>query len=275
MFILGDKMHFIDTIVGRPNTKKTYKSIFYKWIEPSIKANDAFHWGEHSLKEWTQWLQEQQLSPRTIKIILRLGVQYVSYLGGPTLNPTPIIRTLERQDQSLPVKALTKDEMYRLLKACENKRIYLPIAISIYTGMRKGEVFGLKWGDIDLLNEKITVKRSYDGPTKNGKSRIIPISKSLGRILLENISINTHNYIEDWVFVKKFDPNPSLKTVCKRAGIKPISFHNLRHTFATLALDAGRNPKQVQEILGHSNVSTTLDIYWSCVSNNINLDFLE
>jgi integrase len=73
---------------------------------------------------------------------------------------------------------------------------------------------------------------------------------------------------------EQFDPNPVLRRLCGHAGLENIRFHDLRHTFASLALDSGISPKQVQEWLGHASVVTTLSIYWNLTKEEANLDFL-
>jgi site-specific recombinase XerD len=73
-----------------------------------------------------------------------------------------------------------------------------------------------------------------------------------------------------------FDPNPLLKEACKRAGIRgDITFHTLRHTFATLALESGASPKLVQLTMGHAKLSTTLDLYWNVCGEKLDMSFLD
>ena len=73
---------------------------------------------------------------------------------------------------------------------------------------------------------------------------------------------------------EQFDPNPILRRMCVHAQVPRIRFHDLRHTFASLALTNGVNAKQVASWLGHSSVVTTLEIYWNLTSEEAALDFL-
>ena len=143
--------------------------------------------------------------------------------------------------------------------------------MGLHTGMRRGELLGLQFGDVDLLKGKIHVSRSYNGPTKSGLKRIVPISKELEKALL-----NVYNFSmrEDERIFPTSDPNPTLEYLCKRANIPRITTHGMRHTYCTLALESGMSPRKVADIVGHTNVSTTLDIYWSNIHNEVDLDFL-
>jgi integrase len=159
--------------------------------------------------------------------------------------------------------------------------------IGLHTGMRRGEVWGLTWDDIDVLKDQITIQRSYDGPTKSGKSRIVPISYKLEQVFLAIPELITYNKCKvegkrkrlanKNVVPNNFDPNPQLRGLMKKAGV-PVegrTWHSLRHTFATMALEAGKSPKLVSLCLGHQRLSTTLDIYWQASKEKLSLDFLD
>jgi integrase len=146
--------------------------------------------------------------------------------------------------------------------------------------MRRGEVFGLHYEDVEMMKNRILVQRSNSGPTKSGKSRYVPISSALEKVLVAQtfgISYNKERRKKrtGCLIPSTFDPNPLLKRYCREAEIKVITFHALRHTFATLALDAGRSPLLVSKVLGHSSVSTTLDIYWNTSSETLDMGFLD
>jgi integrase len=86
---------------------------------------------------------------------------------------------------------------------------------------------------------------------------------------------SSYNYTE--VIKRSFDPNPMLRAAAKEAGLREsdLHFHSLRHTWATLALEAGRSPALVSKALGHSSLSTTLDLYWQAGDVKIDLGFLD
>ena len=70
------------------------------------------------------------------------------------------------------------------------------------------------------------------------------------------------------------DPNPKLRRLLKAAKLPILRFHDLRHSFATMALESGVSPRQVADWLGHSSTNTTISIYWNLTKNTASLDFL-
>jgi integrase len=184
---------------------------------------------------------------------------------------------VSRSKQENPVLTLTREEIVKLKATCEaeDQDMYLALMLALCTGMRRGEVFGLQWQDVDLIKGRLTVSRSYKGPTKTGKSRIIPISSELEEILLAICPIKSYNRSKKLVVVT-FDPNPRLRRMARMAGIREdFTFHTLRHTFATLALEAGRSPKLVSLVLGHASLATTLSIYWNTCGETLDMEFLD
>ena len=147
-----------------------------------------------------------------------------------------------------------------------NKNILVGIAISLYTGLRIGEVCGLRLSDIDFKRKELSVNRTVfvagvrdeNGITKDVCSiqtpktvhsiRCVPISKSLMDIL-KLIKPRSRNL------------RVAYKSFLRRQGIPYIKFHALRHTFATRCIEAGIDPKTVSSILGHATPAITLSIY--------------
>jgi integrase len=168
-------------------------------------------------------------------------------------------------------------------KLSEEETIYI---IAIFTGMRRGEILGLKWSDINFDHKKIYVTRSLAFTQAKGLFlKDVKTSKSRRQISLSPYIIDVlqlhklkqdyykeklgEEYIyKDLVFTSisgNFkDPRNLLREfnrLTKKAGLIKISFHDLRHTHATLLLKNGENPKVVSERLGHSRVGITLDLY--------------
>ncbi len=172
------------------------------------------------------------------------------------------------------VSPFTIEEMNKILSVKMPEWVHDSIEIAYRTGMRKGEIFALKWSDIDLENGFLQVKRTqsiYAGKmeikepkTKTSKRRI-----SIDRHLIELLDTRKLKSNSEYVFSTN-DGSPKIpyelsckrfKTVCKHAGVLPRRFHDIRHTHATVLLSSGVHPKIVQERLGHSTIKTTLDTY--------------
>ncbi len=255
-------------LTGRPNTMNTKLSLCIKWVQPYL-----FKDGSNLDPCVAIW--ERNLEPNSVKSVLYVAKAWVYHKTGEHLEIKAHITRVARSKQQLPVKTLNLKEIVALTRTCKasDPKLYLPLMIALHTGLRRGEVFGLLWGDIDILKGKIEITKSYKGPTKNGKSRFVPISEALEKVLLAIIPIKSYNAIEP--LMKLFDPNPRLRRLCKLAGMREdTTFHSLRHTWATLALESGASPQLVSKTLGHSKVSTTLDIYWGSTGEILDLGFL-
>lgn len=183
------------------------------------------------------------------------------------------------------MRTWSAEELRAFLEHVRDDRLYAAWLLAASTGMRRGEVLGLHWRDVDLGAKRVAVTQSLVAvqgdllflPPKTDRARrnialddvtaaalkarrMTQIRERLewGRAYLDNDLV--FNYEEgsplhpDW-FTKQF------KAHVHATGLPPIRLHDLRHTHATLALAAGVHPKVVQERLGHSSISVTLDTY--------------
>lgn len=183
------------------------------------------------------------------------------------------------------VDFLVKEDALRFLKCLEDEPLYWRCFgnLLIYGGLRRGEAIGLTWGDID--SEKIKIKRSISqdknsetkrhiGKTKTKEWRTVYISKPLYALLLqfkhEQEEIYGALLPSAFVFHADTDPYtpiyPSAPTkwqsrFVEKHGLPPVSPHDLRHTAASLALEAGADLKEVQQLMGHKDAATTMSFY--------------
>jgi len=147
---------------------------------------------------------------------------------------------------------LDKDEITRLLSV-SSPRLKVIILVALGTGMRKSEILGLKWTDVDY--EKGIVSLYV---TKSGKSRYIPINESVREALLSVEKRPESLYI----FHKKdgtpYNCRKSFETALKQAGISGFRFHDLRHTFDSHLVMSGIDLNTVRELLGRKDIKMTL-----------------
>lgn len=168
------------------------------------------------------------------------------------------------------IKVFTQDEVQKILTASSGYKRDI-IMMAYRTGMRIGEILPLKWEDINFNEGFLSVKRTLSGYGNNNFEITVPKTKgSRRRIELDNVIMgmleNRKTGNEGYVFRKKNGgiysrQSINLPEICRDVGIEPRSFHVLRHTHATVLLIAGVHPKIVQERLGHSKISTTIDTY--------------
>ena len=146
-------------------------------------------------------------------------------------------------------------------------------ATAFYAGLRRGELRALRVDDIDLGKSEITVSSTWDEvegevpPKSEAGNRTVPLLALL-RDHLDQHLITTGRTGRDLVFGRSaseaFVPcsvGNRAKTDWKRAGLDPLTLHDARHTFASLLIDVGANPKAIQEFMGHASIQMTFDVY--------------
>jgi integrase len=195
----------------------------------------------------------------------------------------------------------------KLLEAAKDHPQETLFILALTTGMRRGELLGLKWQDIDFDNRVLHVKRALSRlPTKMGKEKgdlyieaDLKTKSSKRSIALTGFAISAltqhksrqdemkrragklwqdHDYVFSKPDGKHLNPGHDvlvqLKILLKKAGLPEVRFHDLRHSVATFLLSMGVHPKIVQDILGHSEISMTLDTY-SHVSPTMQREAME
>ena len=211
---------------------------------------------------------------RGIHMVLREALDSAVREGLIPRNPAdgtspPKIHRKEKQ-------VLTKEELETFMKLIENDEVWYDFFYTeIITGMRQGEICGLRWEDFDEAKGTLRVARSVDfvkkelviGETKtdDGK-RTIYLPDSLWRLLAER----KKSAVSEWIFPNLLKPELPLdpakayrqfKKLLEIGELPDIRFHDLRHTFTSHAANSGIAPKTLSEIVGHSKASFTLDTY--------------
>lgn len=224
------------------------------------------------------------LSPKTVKDILsvlRLVIVYSNNMG-ITCNCRFDSINIKSGDKNIEV--LSKSQQDKLTSYLINNfnNTSLGILICLYTGIRIGEICALKFDDISMVDKTVHIRKTMQrvqnfAPLKERKTDVIistPKSKSSVRdipmpeflitaITKNNIYVpkaylltgESHNYVEPRTLENRF------KSCIRSCGIANVSFHTLRHTFATRCIELGFETKSLSEILGHSSVNITLNRY--------------
>ena len=277
----------------KPTTFEKYEGLYRNYIKSAVISDIPIS-EIKSLpiqKFYNELSSKKNKNTTLIKNIHKLLKHFFDYaekegyiIKNPCLNIT-LPKTKKTVDEIIEEKTnkfkyFTEEEIPELISLFEGYNIQPIIVFALGTGMRKGEIFGLQWKDIDFNKKEISVKhnliyapeinevgkRSYkiilQTPKTNNSIRIIPMSKKIYK-LLKSLPHNSEYVFSSSKTHNHFDIKWSEKVWTKKTkGTKfeNRSFHDLRHTFATMLLLKGANLIQIKELLGHSSVKMT-EIY--------------
>lgn len=169
--------------------------------------------------------------------------------------------------------ALTAEQLQSFLRDVKESGVYKMYYIELATGLRRGELLGLKWEEVDLAAGMIRIRRQVaringeivEAPLKTKNSyRTVSIGEDAVGILMYQKNRTDSEYVFPSPTGGPISPDSvlhMLHRVLKRAGLPQVRFHDLRHTFATLALQNGVDVKTVSGMLGHYSAGFTLDTY--------------
>jgi integrase len=281
------------------STKNRNESYLRKWIVP--------RWGEYrpsdiksvAVEEWLDSLvhdagnkKGKPLAGGTkVKIrnimsaIFRHGMRHELLPRVEATNPMKYVRQSGKR-QSIPV--VLEVEQFQSLFGALQQRERTMVLVDCGSGLRCGELIGLQWRDIDFARKQMSVTRSVvemvTGKVKTEASqKTVPLDDFMIEELLAWYRITPYQKPEDWVFASD-SPRAGarrgkqpywpmtimrmfIKPVAKRLGIGNISWHTFRHTYSCLLHANGEDPKVVQELLRHSSIKVTMDIYTQAVTS--------
>ena len=272
----------------RPSSHQTYRGYIDNHIKPNIGDVPLSKLSSLHLQKLYKKLlaggrvdrieakgQPKGLSAKTVRNINQVISSAMDFAKDQKLissNPTDgcALPKLEHKEmKTLPVEQLTS-----FLREAKESGVFELYYIELATGLRRGELLGLKWEDIDLVQGSLRVQRQVaringevvEAPLKTKNAyRTLPLSADAVGVLQEQ---RKKSGSSPYVF-----PSPTggpispdsvlhmLHRVLKRAGLSKVRFHDLRHTFATLALQNGVDIKTVSGMLGHYSAGFTLDTY--------------
>ena len=274
---------------SRPGTLQGYKSYAVNYINPVLgkKKVSAITTADiqklyrrlkttgrvHEHPEYGHALSDATV--RRVHSMLRLAMAEAKRQHMIAANPAE--GAVAPKSDAAPRRILNDAELERFMEEIKNDSAwYAFFYTELTTGLRRGEICGLRWDDFDEKAGTLKVRRSLRvetggrlvaGATKTGRgNRTITLPESTAELLRER----RESSFSEWIFPnltepeKPISPNAAyrhLKTILKRAGLPDIQFHALRHTFSSHAIASGVDPKTLSGILGHTNASFTLDTY--------------
>lgn len=270
----------------KESTLSAYYVALRSHIMPYWKDKDTETAHRNELQLFVNSCMAKGLSAKSAKdmdIIMRQIIMWANDELNASIGISLKVKYPKKNMQERTEKGVyTKEECAKFVKFYEATKnpIALGIIIALYSGMRIGEVSGLQFGDMDIEHKTIQVKRIVERivDIETGKTKLII---GLPKTITSQRTIPLHNsvceyikpmkeyYAQNFFVLSGSDKPVEPRTfrnmyyrICDKIGIsKPLNFHSIRHTCATHLIEAGNDVKNVSAILGHSDVSTTLNIY--------------
>lgn len=270
----------------KPSTLADYQGILTNHVLPVFSKKCVTEINRLMVKQFLMRKISEGLASSTVSNmksaisgVLNLAVDDEVIVANPAHRLGKIFRTQNIQDGADP---LTREELAILLQTFrDHYPEHYPLALTLArTGLRLGEALALRWGDIDFKGRFITVQRNFSRgkieTPKSGKSRRVDMSRQLTDTLqalrhqrkLETLKEGWRK-IPDWVFINQ-DGNPLdvnnwrnriFYKVLDRAGLRKVRIHDLRHTYASLLIQAGESLAYIRDQMGHHSIKVTVDIY--------------
>ena len=275
-------------------TQESYSSIVERHLIPSLgKVMLADLQPQHIQSYYAEKLSNGRadgkggLSARSVVYhhrILSKAIDYAVKMGMVVRNVADVVQP--PRVQRVTMRTLSTEEVKSFLDTAQETDYYVYFATLLYTGLRRGELLALKWRNLDLVKDTLTVVETayklgngdyiIKEPKTAQSRRSVVLTPALGELFREyridqellRIQLGVSLDADDFVFIRPdgspINPNAvtlAFRRIIKTAGLRNIRIHDLRHTHATLMLKAGVHPKVVSERLGHANIGITLDIY--------------
>ncbi len=266
----------------KQSTMAAYVLILENHILPEFGDNDSLH--EHEVQAFVLKKIEQGLSVKSVKdilIVLKMVMKYGVKNEWMNHYEWDIKYPVNSQPKELEVLSVANHK--KILDYVQHNFTFmsLGIYISLSTGLRIGEICALKWNDINVADGTITVQRTIERiyvaegekkhtqlvintPKTVNSCREIPMSKELLAMVKPMKKVVNGDFYVLTNEVKPTEPRTYrnyYNRLMEKLGIPKLKYHGLRHSFATRCIEAGCDYKTVSVLLGHANISTTLNLY--------------
>jgi integrase len=268
----------------KASTCEDYQTILELYALPAFGPKDLREIGRDAVRAFCAEKKEAGRAPASIKLMLAVisGV-FNHAVENNIVSANPAARTgkfLRGEDRRAQIEFLAPDEAARLLEAArEHRPMYYPLLMTaLRTGLRIGELVALQWADVDWNGKFIEVRRNAwrnrISTPKSGRLRRVDMSDQLAVVLRDHRrkvaeeAIGTGRPISEWVFP---GPDGSLhqpdrirahfRACLKKAELRQVPFHALRHSFASALIANGEPLPYVKEQMGHHSIQITVDVY--------------
>lgn len=266
----------------KPKTEESYKQLYEKYIKPTLGAKKIQKITPSMLNTFFSKLLETLAPTSVIKVKAVLSSMLNMAINEGILAVNPVPRTeIIKKNVSQEIHIYTQDQIKLILATAKqlqeakgegHRYTYDIVRLALTTGARLGELLALKWSNIDLDGNTISIKETVNDvigglslgtPKSKASNRTIAIDKeTLDQLVLrkkEDIDLVFHSRSGNLVGVKNM--SRAFRGLLKKCKIKDLRFHDLRHTHATMLITEGYDINEVAKRLGHDNPSVTLKTY--------------
>ncbi len=276
---------YLETVV-RANTKDMYETSFRR-VLPLLENKRLDEITRTQITDVIASLVKRGLAKPTIRITMsQVSTLFNHAIEHGVIEANPVKNTSKYYKQApvrhSEIQPLIAEEVTLSLRTIvEHSPAYYPLFLcAIHTGLRSGELAALQWGDVDFFGKFLVVRRTFSHGrmerTKNDKIHRVDLSTPLLDALRklrgqrrEDWLVKGENQIPDWVFCDRAGNPPDMQNVknrhflpcLRKAGLRRIRFHDLRHSFASLLIQNGESLAYVKEQLGHASIRMTVDVY--------------
>ena len=252
--------------VSEPSTIYTYDRTCQKWVNKIWENREIRSIAKSDVHDLLYEKMPEEVTMHTRKHTLKVIKRFFQVaVDNGKLDRNPCQGMMVKVPET-EMKVLSNSEVEILLREAKitNHRFYPVWVMALFTGMRSGELFALKWTDIDFESKSVRVVRNWNSKngfksTKNQKNRVVPMGDELFNYIRK---LKLERGQEEFVLPRlcewqRGDAAYVLKDFCKSLGITEIRFHDLRATFITNLLAQGEALVRVMAIVGHSDMETT------------------
>lgn len=250
-----------DTNIGAYFTGKTLSQVDIKCIQGVLDTLEQTH---------------KYSTMKCIKSLIGRILEYAEAQGLIQKNPIHFVSITKGEENHK--RALTTEEIHAIIKAAHSHRLWIAPILLVCTGMRRSELLGLEWQDVDLIKGELHITKGYVKLPKNSENRLNPPKSKASRRLIpldDTVTALLRRYkdqhgdgrtyvISQQKKDKRMNPRDFdmlLKRWCIKAGISRITSHYFRHTFATVAYECEQQTLTIAQQLGHANTRMVEEVY--------------
>ena len=252
----------------KPSTLRDYRAAVQSRLLPAFGPIAIEQITTERVEQWRASLSElSNRSKNKLLIILHGIFRRAQTVFGLAVNPLARVEK-HPQKRSGDVEVFSPEEVWALVRAAASKQDGTLFLTAAFTGLRRGELLALHWRDVDFAGSTIRVRGSYAGgrltTPKSGKVRAVPMAPDIASAIAQLGQRENWTGEDDLVFAGATGSYLDGSALCRRykaallrAGLRPLRFHDLRHTFGTRMI-AKADIRRVQEWMGHADIQTTM-----------------